>query len=106
MLYAYCPLMNGMSPKALFRSVGLVPHADVHLRWLPLSLRLAKGAVLVLILKRRKKLFDVIACPDPRWGRVVKRLRWLHHAEIVSQDDESQLLSVLQSRSGMLPRAG
>ena len=99
MVYAYCPLRGAMSPEALFRSVGLIPHADVHLRWLPMSLGLARGVALALILQRRKKMFDVVVSPDSRWGRQLQRLRWLHHADVVPVTDETALTLAWKQQS-------
>lgn len=97
-VYVYCPLASSASPpQALFRSVGLVPHADIHWRALPVSM--ASWAALGLILKRRKKLFDIIACPEPRWGSVVKRLRWAHGAEVVLANDDTALQHAWKQRS-------
>ena len=99
MVYAYCPLIHSMSPEALFRSVGLTPHADVHWRWLPLSLSLAKVAALALIVQRRKKPFDIITSPDFRWGRWLKRLQWLHRADVVPATDDTALTLAWTQRS-------
>ncbi len=97
LVYVYCPMPADVSAEALFRSVGLVPHADIH--WYRIPQRLAPLAALVSILKRRKKPFDLIAAPTAQWAASMRRLRWLHHADVVGQEDETQLLLRWQHRS-------
>jgi GT2 family glycosyltransferase len=99
-VHVYCPLMNATSPRELFRSVGLVPHADVH--WHVLSHRYARLSAAGWILKRRKKQFDIIASPEPQWGALLQRLRWAHQADVVSANDEVALLRAWKDKSRSL----
>jgi len=96
-VYVYCPTPTGVTPEELFRSVGLVPHADVH--WHPLPRTGVSVAAMGMILKRRKKPFDIIVAPDAGWGRACNRLRWCHRAAVVPQSDEEQLISRWKERS-------
>ncbi|MBI3011782.1 MAG: glycosyltransferase family 2 protein [Candidatus Omnitrophica bacterium] len=96
-VYVYSPLPNGMTAEALFRSVGLVPHADIL--WHAVSTRAAPLVAAGLILTRQKKPFDLIAAPEPRWARLMRRLRRVHHAEVVDQADEAGLLTSWQRRA-------
>ncbi len=80
-VYVYCPMPGRMTRDALFRSVGLVPHADVV--WRPISAAGARWAAAGHILKRRKKRFDIIVAPEERWGRALDRLGWVHRARVV-----------------------
>jgi len=74
-----------------------VPHADIH--WHSVPQRMAPWVAAGLILKRRKKPFDIIVSPDSIWGREIARLRWWHHADIVSADDEAGLTQAWKQRS-------
>jgi GT2 family glycosyltransferase len=85
-VYVYCPLPHGVGGRELFRSVELVPHADIH--WQAIPAPLAPLAAAGCILKRRKKPFDLIGAPGRGWARSMERLRWLHGAEVVEQTDE------------------
>ena len=96
-VYVYSPMPPGLSVDALFRSAGLVPHADIH--WHPVPERLARAASLAMILKRRKKPFDIIVAPDPGWGRLMDRLRWAHQAAVVPDTDPSRLEETWKSKS-------
>lgn len=96
-LYVYCPMPEGMSSAALFQSVGLEPHSDIHWQsiphhWTPLF---TCGA----IAKRQKKRFDLIVAPQPDWGRWMEGLRWLHRADIVLEKDEEHLSDLWKRRS-------
>lgn len=99
-VYVYCPTPPSVTVRDLFRSVGLVPHVDVHWRSIPSGAApwIAGG----LILKRRKKPFDIIVSPDSTWGRGIARLRWWHRADIVSADDEEQLTAQWKAKSRSL----
>ncbi|MBI4341313.1 MAG: glycosyltransferase [Candidatus Omnitrophica bacterium] len=88
-LYVYCPLPDGLTGEVLFRSVGLIPHADIL--WLRVPEGIASWAVLWRILLRRKKRFDIIVAPDPAWGQLAAGLSWLHRAPVVPQQDEERL---------------
>jgi len=88
-LYVYCPLPTETTLEDLFRSVNLIPHADIHWDRLPRSC--PQLVATSLILRRRKKPFDVIAAPTYHWGQWMHRLRWLHRADVLPQDDEAQL---------------
>ncbi|MBI4341814.1 MAG: glycosyltransferase family 2 protein, partial [Candidatus Omnitrophica bacterium] len=97
LVYVYCPTPDRLTRDALFESVGLVPHADIH--WCPIPQTAASAAAAGLILKRRKKPFDLLVAPDPGWARWMGRLRWLHRAEIVPEADEAQLTDQWQRKS-------
>jgi len=84
-VYAYAP-SGGKSCEPLFRSVGLVPHADIH--WIPVPPQASRFSTAVRILSRRKKPFDLIAAPDKSWESLMNRLGWLHHAEVVPQNED------------------
>ena len=96
-VYVYALTPPGMSKDELFRSVGLIPHADIH--WHPLPAGFARVAALSLILKRQKKPFDVIVAPEPRWARSVRGLRWLHQAEVVLESDKAELMAQWKRKS-------
>lgn len=86
----YAPLPPGRTRDELFRSVGLVPHADI--RWRAIPEAMAPLAAMGRILSKRKKPFDMIAAPEPRWARAMRALSWWHRAEVVAQDDRQRLL--------------
>ncbi len=88
-VYAYCPMPKGLTAEALFRSVGLVPHADIH--WYAVPSWAPRWAATALILKRQKKRFDLIASPEEAWGRRMDGLRWGHRAVIVPAGDHTRL---------------
>jgi len=96
-VYVYCVMPARITGEALFRSVDLIPYADIH--WAALPARWASVAAAGLIVKRRKKPFDLIAAPGARWGRWMRRLRWAHHADVVLQEDEEQFERLWQRRS-------
>ena len=99
-VYVFCPTPPGMSMRSLFRSVGLTPHVDVEWHSIPKALApLAAGG---LIMKRRKKRFDIIVTPTPRWGQRLSTLQWLHRATVVPAEDEEQLTSQWQQKSRSL----
>lgn len=95
--YVYVPTPPGISKDDLFRSVGLIPHADVH--WYPLPAGFVRLAALGGILRRRKKLFDVIVAPESRWAGSLRGLRWLHHAEVVMASDNTELVAQWKHKS-------
>jgi len=96
-VYAYVPTPPEVTADELFRSVGLVPHADIHWRRIP---RAAAGlAAAGLILSRRKKPFDVIAAPDETWQTGIDRLRWWHGAAVVPAQDEDALTAQWKQKS-------
>ena len=99
-VYVYCSLPPRMSVAALFRSVGLEPHSDIH--WHAIPQAIAPLAVFSAILKRQKKPFDMILVPEARWAKWVKGLRWLHHADVVSETDEDQLTALWKQKSRSL----
>jgi len=96
-VYVYYPSPPVTTKDTLFRSVGLIPHADIH--WHAISRQAAPWAAALLILKRRKKPFDIIVAPDAGWDRAINRLRWCHGAAVVPQGDEEQLLSQWKAKS-------
>ncbi len=96
-VYVYCAMPPGVSSVELFRSVGLTPHADIH--WNPIPEPLARWATAAHILKRRKKPFDIVAAPDDRFAAWMKRLKPLHRAEVIPQDDDERLAAVWQAKA-------
>ncbi|MBI2495124.1 MAG: glycosyltransferase family 2 protein [Candidatus Omnitrophica bacterium] len=102
LVYVYSPMPSGVSAEVLFRSVGLVPHIDVH--WHAVPAAFAPWATLGFILQRRKKPFDIIVAPTKRWERRVARLKWLHGADVVPLGDDAQLVKRWQHRSRCLRR--
>ncbi len=88
-VYVYCPTPSGFGKEALFRSVGLVPHADIH--GSPAPRAIAPLASLGRIVQRQKKPFDLIVAPESRWAASANRLRWLHHADVIPEADEHTL---------------
>lgn len=99
-VYVYCPTPQAVTARDLFRSVGLIQHVDVH--WHSIPSGLAPWAAGGLILKRRKKPFDIIVAPDPTWGRGIGRFGWWHHAAVVPADDEAQLTEQWKTKSRSL----
>jgi GT2 family glycosyltransferase len=99
-VYVYSPTPPMVTVRDLFRSVGLVPHVDVH--WHSIPPRVAPWIAGGLILKRRKKPFDIIVSPDPGWARGMARWRWWHRADIVWADDEEQLTAQWKAKSRSL----
>jgi len=96
-VYVYGPLAPGQTSDSLFESVGMVPHVDV--RWHRV-LRTMRGlAATGLILKRRKKPFDIIVAPEGRWAGRMARLQWLHRAAVVRGDDAGALDEAWRRRS-------
>lgn len=98
-VYVYCPTPFQVTPDELFRSVGLVPHADIH--WRPIPQSGARWAAAGLILKRRKKRFDIILAPTAGWGMCLSRLGWLHGATVVPVDDEARLTAHWHASRGL-----
>jgi hypothetical protein len=96
-VYVYAPTPAGMNGDAVFRAAGLTPHADIH--WHPVPDRLAALASASMILKRRKKPFDIIVAPDPAWGRVMTRLQWAHRASVIPDTDPSRLEELWKTKS-------
>lgn len=96
-VYVYSPFPRGVSADQLFRSVGLVPHADIH--WHLLPTLLAPLGAMGGILSRQKKPFDVVTAPEERWAQVMRALRWAHHADVIRQQDEEQLIALWKQRS-------
>jgi len=88
-VYAYCPVPRGLGKREVFASVGLVPHADIHWHAIPASA--APLAAAASILRRTKKPFDLIAGPSDGWGRVMRRMRWWHQAEVIPASDAARL---------------
>ncbi|MBI3312373.1 MAG: glycosyltransferase family 2 protein [Candidatus Omnitrophica bacterium] len=89
-VYVYRPMPPQLTSDALFRSVGLVPHADVHWYAVPRS-PVAEWMTLGLIVRRQKKRFDIIVSPTPQWARWIDRFRWLHRAAVIPTGNEEQL---------------
>lgn len=89
-VYAYGPVSVGRDEA--FRSVGLVPHADVL--WKPIPGLLPRLMAAGAILGRRKKPFDAIVAPDDGWAAWMRRLRWAHRAHVVPASQPEQLESL------------
>ncbi len=96
-VYVYCPMPQQMTRDELFRSVDLIPHADLH--WYALPQRGASAVAAALILSRRKKPFDLIAAPETGWARCMERLRWWHEAEVIPEADEASLSARWKARA-------
>ena len=96
-VYAFGPWPKTLTAEAAFRSVNLVPHADIH--WRPLPSVLTPASSLAMILMLRKKPFDIIVAPEPGWARLVERLQWAHRAAVIPEADEGQLLEQWRQRS-------
>jgi len=96
LIYVYTPFTDGIDGRELFRSVGLVPHADISWRRLPK--RLISVAATLAILKRQKKRFDGIIVPDERWAARLGRLQPLHRALVVREGDAAALAQLWQRR--------
>ncbi len=96
-VYVYCPMATRIDGERLFRSVGLVPHADVH--WHPIPAWVARWSAMGAILARQKKRFDIILAPDERWRALMRRFQWLHRAPVVSLADGSQLDQLWQAKA-------
>ena len=99
-VYVYCPTATGLTKDELFRSVGLVPHADVL--WHPLPARLSRLTAVGAILKRQKKRFDAIVAPDEPWAALMRRLRWAHHAEVIPTAHLEELDRLCRTRAPSL----
>lgn len=98
-VYVYSPLPSGVSSRELFRSVGLVPHADV--RWYPVPRAMARAAAVGRILSRTtKKRFDIVVAPDDGWA--MRLLGWWHRAPVVLESDEQGLSEAWQVKSHSL----
>ncbi len=96
-VYVYCPSARRISKQDLFRSVGLVPHADVG--WYPLSSSWPAMTAMGRILSRRKKPFDVIVAPDDQWAQWMARMQWWHRADVIAERDRERLEQICQQKS-------
>lgn len=101
LVYVFAPTPPGTTQDTLFRSVGLIPHADIH--WQSVPERLAPLAVMGHVVKRRKKPFDLIVAPNDRWAQWMNRLQWLHRAEVVHQDDQAGLMALWRRKARPSP---
>lgn len=95
-VYAYCALSASLPKEAWFRSVGLIPHADIH--WHAMPGRLTRVAAGMAILKRRKKRFDAIIAPEERWAAVMRHLSWAHRSRVIPLSDTEALEQLWQTR--------
>ena len=95
-VHVYCPAVANLTKNELFRSVGLVPHADVL--WHPLPARWPAAAAVGAILKRQKKRFDAIIAPDEPWAALMRRLRWAHQANVILASSTDEVNSLWQKR--------
>jgi GT2 family glycosyltransferase len=96
-VYVFAPTPPRTTVGDLFRSVGMIPHADVH--WRAIPPRLVRWSAIGYILKRQKKRFDIIVASDDRWARTIRRLGWVHRARVVPDTDEEQLQTQWQQAS-------
>ena len=96
-VYVYCAMPRGVSGESLFRSVGLIPHADV--RWYPVPPMMPSLTALGRILLRQKKRFDIIVAPDDGWAKLAAAVRCGHGAPVVLEHDEERLLELWKQRS-------
>ncbi len=96
-VYVYCPMPPGKTPEALFRSVNLSPHSDLH--WFAVPRALARLEAVRAIVSRQRKPFDIIVAPEPGWGRVVRSLSWLHRAAVSRETDQEGLEDLWRQRS-------
>jgi len=96
LIYVYCPLPGRDAGRELFRSVGLVPHANIS--WHPIPGIFVRVMAACAILKRRKKRFDIIIAPDERWAVAMRRLQWLHRARVIPAADSEALAQLWQTR--------
>jgi len=96
LIYVYCPLPSAETGRELFRSVGLVPHANIS--WHPIPTQGARWLSAGAILKRQKKRFDVIVAPDERWARMMRTFTWLHRAQVIPVDDSEAWSRLWQTR--------
>ncbi|MBI4597003.1 MAG: glycosyltransferase family 2 protein [Candidatus Omnitrophica bacterium] len=96
-VYAYCPIPSGVTTRAIFESVGLIPHADIH--WRAIPARLAPAAAAVWILRRSKKRFDMIAAPSRGWSRLMQAAHWWHRAAVIPAEDPAQLKTAWKTKS-------
>lgn len=99
-VYVYAPVDREISGNELFRSVDLVPHADIH--WHSIPRAAARWSSTSLILSRQKKPFDLIAAPDDRWAQLMTQLRWVHRADVVLQSNEQEFAEQWRRKSRSL----
>lgn len=96
LVYVYSPLPAHHNGRGLFRSVGLVPHANISWRTIPD--RWPRLVTAGAILKRRKKRFDAIIASEEPWATLMQRFVWLHRAPVVLETDAQGLERVWQTR--------
>lgn len=96
-IYLYGPHPQGLSLDELFRSVGLIPHANIMWHDVPVSI--APWACALMILKRQKKRFDVIIAPTSHWAQWMRRARLVHRASVIGVDEVE---GFLHDRTGQL----
>jgi GT2 family glycosyltransferase len=81
-----------------FASVGMIPHMDVMLY--PSLRRIAPSLRnLAMILKRRKKPYDLIVTDDEPFALALQSWRWMHHADVTVDSAEEQLRTLWTKRS-------
>ena len=96
LLYMYCPLPWRTAGNHVFRSAGLVPHANIS--WHPVPRVAARLLVALAIVRRQKKRFDAILAPDERWAQRMRWLRFLHRTPVVLASDAEGLQRIWQTR--------
>ena len=102
-IHVFAPMPAGMTQDSLFRSVGLIPHADIH--WYAIRKPFVPLAAMGSIVARRKKPIDLIAAPKGTWAESMRRLRWVHHAEVIAQGEEAELVAQWQQKAHPVKRA-
>ena len=95
-MYVYCPLAAQANPRELFRSVGLVPHANIS--WHVLPGHLTALAAAVVIAARQKKRFDGVITPEGRLAAWLRRLQPIHRARVIMDGDVEELQALWQMR--------
>jgi GT2 family glycosyltransferase len=96
-VYAYAVRSGAADLRALCVSAGIVPHADVQ--WHCGGQRMVPWLALWRVLVRtRRKPFDVIVTPKGFWSQVVRALQSWHRAIVVEEELEA-ITSACQQRS-------
>ena len=96
LIYVYCPLSTHANPRDLFRSVGLIPHANISWHALPAHLTAVVAAA--MILQRQKKRFDGVIVPNRRLAAWLCRLQMVHRARVIMDGDVEELQELWQTR--------
>ena len=95
-IYVYCPMPAHVTADELFRSVGLIPHADIH--WRPIPSLGARWAATGQILARQKKRFDAIVAPEAAWANRMQLFSPLHRAPVILESNAEELARLWKGR--------